>query len=364
MKPNIHLVAFLWANTALASSVSTLFSLPTNHSWLENLAIRQPAGDTILATRLDIPQLWSIDITTGQGTLLANATSSVALVGIAQLPPSFSCSSEEEEEEEEVYYIAGVNYTATGVQANSSVLYSLTYHNHNHNNHSSSPGYTFQKALALPQMTLINGLTSLSPTTLLATDSYQAAIYKIDISTGTASILIQDPDTMGTDFTSAGINGVKVLHPPNSRCDDGYDNEDDDDTSEDAKTYIYYTNTNKALVARIAVDPGTGVPLSNTTAPEILTSGNALLGAPDDFALLNDGSLFVATGSTNTVVHVSLDGNVTTIAGSQGDLQLASSTACQLGWDGKVLYVTTASGEEGAVNGTLYGPGSVVAVEL
>lgn len=165
MKPPIQIVPFLHASTAVAS-VSTLFSLPAIPSWLENLTIR-PSGNTILATRLDVPQLWSIDIPTGEGTVLANAPSSAALVGITQRLPS---SSPRRQDEDEVYYIAGVNYTSTGVAPNSSVLYSLTYHHHHHknNNHNSpsckssassssslgSPCYiTFQKALSLPQMT-------------------------------------------------------------------------------------------------------------------------------------------------------------------------------------------------------------------
>lgn len=379
MKLHTHLASLLWAHAALAApatrdlskhrvsirsaSVETLFSVPgTNSSWLENLAIR-PSKDTILATRLDVPQLWSIDISTGAGTelLLGDAVSSVSLVGITQLLSSSSSTSaradECEEEEEEVYYIAGVNYTATSVQPNSSVLYSLTYHDAPN---SSSPSYTFQKALPLPQMTLINGLTAWSPTVLLATDSYQGAIYKIDVTTGEASILLQDP-TMSTNSSTAGINGVKVLRPAELGHTGGPTT-----STTTTTTYIYYTNTDQALVARIPVDPQTAELLSTasttSTAVEVLASGNKLLGGPDDFALLADGGVMVATGAANTVVRVGLDGSVTSVAGSEGDLELASSTACRFGQDGRVLYVTTAGGAEGLVNGTAYGPGSVVAV--
>lgn len=126
MKPLIQIVPFLSTSPA-AVSVSTLFSLPGNSSWLENLAIR-PSGNTILATRLDVPQLWSINIPTGEGIILAKASSSTALVGITQRLPS---SPPRGQVEDEVYYIAGVNYSSTGVVPNSSVLYSLTYHHHN-----------------------------------------------------------------------------------------------------------------------------------------------------------------------------------------------------------------------------------------
>lgn len=366
MKPHISLVPLLRSHAALAASslsasspsVSTLFSLPDTSvpSWFENLAVR-PGGQSILATRLDVPQLWSIDIdnasSTATGTLVANATGSTALVGITAGSPLAPSCSNQRRQQQEVYYIAGVNYTAQGVQPNSSVLYSLTYHHSScSSSTTSSPSpYTFTQkpALAIPQMTLINGLASLSPTAILATDSYQGAIYKIDTSTGEASIVLQDSKTMATNSSSAGVNGVKVLWPRS------------DGETTPSQVYVYYTNTNQALVARVPVNVETGTALG---VVEILTQGNELLGQPDDFALLDDGSVIVATGAANTLVHVGLDGAVMTLAGSQGSLELASSTACQLGPDGRVLYVTTAGGAEGAVNGTLYGPGKVVAVGL
>lgn len=234
-------------------------------------------------------------------------------------------------------------------------------------------------------MALINGLTSLSPltVTILATDSYQGAIYRIDVTTGQVSMWLQDFETMGTrGSSSAGINGIKVFRPPSpspspssSSCGETEQerdkkDDDDDDDQDETLLYIYYTNTDRALVARIPITTttthSTTIYDPSAVSPQIIATNDTLPSgvAPDDLAVLDDGSILVATGTANAVVHVSLSGIVFTLAGSKGDLALASSTACQLSKDGKVVYVTTAGGEEGAVSGTVYGPGSVVAVEL
>lgn len=177
---------------------------------------------------------------------------------------------------------------------------------------------------------------------------------------------------MGTGSSSAGINGIKVFRPLSpspsifsSKEEEEQDKEDKEDDDQDETMYIYYTNTDGALVARVPITSGT-IEDPSTVQPEIIATNDTLPGgaAPDDFAMLDDGSVIVATGEANMVVHVSLNGTLTTLTGNKGDLELASSTACQLSKDGKVVYVTMAGGEEGAVNGTVYGSGSVAPVEL
>lgn len=292
---------------ATTSSVSTLFSLPVNASWLENLAYR-PSTDTILATRLDVAQLWSISATTGAGSILANVTDIAALVGITQ-----THSSPDE------FYVAGLNFTAAGVQPNSSTLWKLAF--------LSDGGYTFDRAFGVPGMTLINGLTTWNETTILATDSYQGNIWEIDLITNSSAILLADTTMARID--NNGVNGVKVFR-----------------SSEDA--LVYYTSTDQSLLARIPVDPVT----ARAQGPVDVIASD--IGAVDDFALLPDGSALIATGSNNTVVHVGLGGSVRIVAGAAKSQEVASGTACQVGRDG-VLYITT-GGSEAA--------GSVVAIDL
>lgn len=318
-------------------AVKSLFSLPSIPSWMENLVYR-PSTDTILATRLDIAQLWSISAATGVGTLLANVTDITALVGITQ-----TRSSPDE------FYVAGMNFSSTAVQPNSSMLWKVVFEDDKNGGQ-----FTFEKAFGVPGIGLINGLTTWDEHSILAADSHLGAIWKIDITTGDATIVLQDPSM--APISNNGANGVKVLRTgPN-------------DHYHYNTTYVYYTSTDRGLLGRIPVDPITALPsatFGGDAGAEIIATG---LGEADDFALLDDGGVVLATGSNNTVVRVGLDGSVRTVAGSQDSLELASATACQFGarnvkGTGRTLYVTTAGGEEGSVNGTC-AAGSVVAIEL
>lgn len=106
-----------------------------------------------------------------------------------------------------------------------------------------------------------------------------------------------------------GVNGVKVFR---SR----------------EETYIYYTSTDTALLARVPVDPVTAFAIGPV---EVVARD---LDAVDDFALLSDGSAIIATGANAVIMHVGLNGNVTIVA------ELAYSTSCQFGRSGE-LYVAT-----------------------
>ncbi|KAJ0104147.1 uncharacterized protein J7T55_000498 [Diaporthe amygdali] len=300
-------------------SVETVFSLPSIPSWFENLAYR-PSTNTIITTRLDVPQIWSIDPTTHEGTLLANITETSGLIGITQLISS-----------PDTFIVASANFS-TFVQPNSSVLWNLTF--------SEDGSASVTQAAAVPQMGLVNGLARWDDRTVLAADSTMGLIWKVDLDTGEATVALADPTMAPVE--SNGVNGVKVYRPRDSE-----------------ETFVYYTSTDQGLLARVPVSSVTAEKLPADAPVEIIAGGLN----PDDFALLDDGSVYLTTGANNTVVHVALDGGIETVAGSLGDLELASSTACQFGPEGQ-LYVTTAGGLEGAVNGTLLGPGNVVLVNL
>lgn len=208
---------FLAARASLAALTPTtaLFTLPLNRSWFENLAYR-PSTNTILATRLAIAQLWSISPSSGAGTILATVPSTTALLGITQ-----TRSSPDE------FYIASLNFSlSAGVQANSSALWKLAFPR-------KGAAFTFEAAFGLPEMTLINGLAAWDEYTILATDTLQGVIRKIDLVTGQSVVALQDPSMV--PITSRGINGVKVL-----RCGE--------------RTFVYYTSTDASLIARIPVD--------------------------------------------------------------------------------------------------------------
>ena len=271
------------------TSPTTLFSLPLVQPWLENLAYRL-STNSIITTRLDVAQIWSISTSTGAGTLLANATDTTALVGITQ-----TRSSPDE------FYVAGLNFDISGVTPNSSVLWKLAFPE------GAGDGFTFEAALRVPGMTLINGLATWDETNVLAADSQQGNIWNINLTNGDAAVVLNDP-TMAA-ITRNGVNGVKV----HRSC---------------GGVYVYYTSTDASLFARIPVDPITAQAVG---AVQVLARD---VGAVDDFALRTDGSAFISTGVNNTVVRVGTNGSVEIVA------EIASGTACQFG-EGGQLYVTT-----------------------
>ena len=301
----------------------TIFSLPAAQSWFENLAYR-PSTNSILATRLDLPQIWSIDPATRNGSLLANVPETLGLVGITQFAHTAP----------ETFIVASVNFSVTaGVQANSSLLWNLTF--------GDDGSATVEKAVSIPQMGLINGVAKWDDHSVLAADSELGAIWKVDLATGEATVALKDPTMAVTEST--GVNGVHVYRHRGSD-----------------ETYVYYTSTDQGLLARVPVSPATAQRWPPNASVEIIASGFT---SPDDFAILPDGSVFLATGKNNTLVHVGLSGRSKTVAGSQGSLVLASCTSCALGANERV-YATTAGGEEAPVNGTLTGPGSIVEIDF
>ncbi|PNP37751.1 hypothetical protein TGAMA5MH_10352 [Trichoderma gamsii] len=66
------------------TSTKTLFQLDSQPTWFENISIR--SNGTILATCLDVPELWAIDPCTSTGKLVlslpASPATANALTGI------------------------------------------------------------------------------------------------------------------------------------------------------------------------------------------------------------------------------------------------------------------------------------------
>jgi hypothetical protein len=73
----------LQVTSAREASVTTVFSFTNNNTFFENLAVR--ANDKILATRPDVPELWSIDPDQKTGHLLLSISTTEALLGITEV---------------------------------------------------------------------------------------------------------------------------------------------------------------------------------------------------------------------------------------------------------------------------------------
>jgi sugar lactone lactonase YvrE len=174
---------------------------------------------------------------------------------------------------------------------------------------------TIELLTKLPEAQFLNGLTRLGGDRYLIADSYRGAIWELNISTKAVSIWLEHPELARSSPAEVfpAVNGLKI-----------FDN------------FLYASNTQKQQIVRIPL-------LANGLAgePEIFLSGINL----DDFAFDQDGNLYGTTHVFNSVVKISRDRSITTIA--QLEQGMAGSTALAFGrieGDRTSIYVTTNGG--------------------
>ncbi|KAM6514958.1 hypothetical protein FSOLCH5_009195 [Fusarium solani] len=305
------------------ASTRTLFQLSSQPTWFENISIRP--NSTILATRLDVPEVWAVDPTNSSGSLLFRIplpkdVPSQALTGICALRP-------------DVFVIGAGIYDMTGGTGAKAGSFSVWLADLT----GQEPKVT--KVTDTPEIAMINGMATWDENTALVTDCLSGKVYKLDVISGTYNIALED-ETMeipaGAPF-QVGINGLKVHR-----------------TAE--QIHVYYTTTTRYSVYRMPVTHE----LKPAGPVETLASGVV----PDDLVVAHDGTVYVCTNVTNTVARIPPGGgDVVTVAGEAKAMTLAGPTACVLGEGEKVLYVATAGGNATPVDGKTE-PAKVVEVRL
>ncbi|KAI8667031.1 hypothetical protein NCS56_00838300 [Fusarium sp. Ph1] len=273
------------------ASTRTLFQLSSQPTWFENISIR-PNG-TILATRLDVPEVWAVDPTNSSGSLLFRIplpkdVPSQALTGICALRP-------------DVFAIGAGIYDMTGGTGAKAGSFSVWLADLT----GQEPKVT--KVTDTPEIAMINGMATWDENTALVTDCLSGKVYRLDVTSGVYEIALED-ETMeipaGAPF-QVGINGLKVHHTPE-------------------QINVYYTTTTRYSVYRMPVTHE----LKPAGPVETLASGVV----PDDLVVAHDGTVYVCTNVTNTVARIPPGGgDVVTVAGESKAMTLAGSTACVFG---------------------------------
>ncbi len=170
-------------------------------------------------------------------------------------------------------------------------------------------------AVDMPGALFLNGMTYFLPGQYLVADAAKGCIYRFDPGKGNAEIWSSYPllGRIDADNPLPAVNGVKYF--------DGY---------------VYASNTHRKLILRIPVE-------ADGMAGEgelWLTNVNI-----DDFAFDRKGNIYAATHIYNSIIRISQDRKVTTIAGlAQG---LTGSTAVAFTVDAgpdSFLYTTTNGG--------------------
>ncbi|KAK4692936.1 hypothetical protein P7C71_g4359, partial [Lecanoromycetidae sp. Uapishka_2] len=191
----------------LSTALPLLFNLPTlstglfpskliyqapNGTWLENLVVR-PCG-SIPVTAFTAPDLYQINppLPNPTASLLHTLPDGLATLGITE-----TVSDD--------YFLVLSNVSLSKVIATLGTqrIYRVKF---------PSPETQPEISLAasLSDAVLLNGLTTLNPTTHLAADARKGVVWSIDTVTGTSRIVLLDPLMAPTAPAMLGINGLNV----------------------------------------------------------------------------------------------------------------------------------------------------------
>jgi hypothetical protein len=312
-----------YPNDAPTVKVETLFQFPNNGSWIDNLALR--SDGSVLLTRLDTPEVWSVDTTTGNATLVHSFANATSCFGISEI-------------DDDVFAVVVGNFSTTTYQptAGSFSVQQLDFKNiHSTNNEEGTQLASVSHIAALPEAQALNGMASFTKDShlVLIADSPKGVAWKLDTQTGEYSIALNDTTMLPAEGQALplGINGLKLV----------------DD-------YIYYSSTTRMQFGRVRVNEDA----SPASDYEIIASGFL----PDNLDVASDGTAYIATDPQNSVVRITPYGQISLVAGGQLSTQMPGPTSCRLTDDGKTLYVGTSGGQVAPVLGTFMEPAKVVKI--
>ncbi|KAF2689687.1 hypothetical protein K458DRAFT_427803 [Lentithecium fluviatile CBS 122367] len=300
----------------------TIHQFP-NPTWLENIASTR--NGTLLTGVLGATAaLHLIDPFASDSapvdSLLYDFPSANSVFGISELSPN-------------IFAVATGNYSTTsGATEGTSSLWTVGL-----NSLEKEDGTpAVRKVVDLKDTSLVNGIAALNKDTVLVADSLAGTILGVSVKTGEYHVL-HDDISLAPNLTASpaiGVNGLKYLAPN-----------------------LYFTSTRLGAF-RVRVDPDTGA----AVGPYVKL---ASLEVPDDLAVTDDGTVFVARPLGDVVEKVGVDGDVTVIAGGAGEEVVRGATAVTLGrtWrDRGVVYVCTMGGF--AEDGSFVEGGKIVAVSM
>ena len=170
---------------------------------------------------------------------------------------------------------------------------------------------------------------------VLLADAAKGIVWRVDTYTGAYSVVIQNDVFLPTNpLIPLGVDGVHIL-----------------------RNELYFTNLGNNLLGVVQIS-------ANGTAIGALQNISNQLAFPDDFAVTDNGTVYVV--GDNTLWRVTPNGGVDVLAGGAQDLALEGATSAQFGRtkdDAGVLYVGTNGGLLAAVDGVLHG-GQLLAVNV
>lgn len=293
--------------------VNVLYSFG-NGTWAENLAVR--ANGQILVSRLDTPEILQLDPTGVQAPVTVaswDPATYMGCLGISETTP-------------DKFYVVVSGFVNDSFVLTSGVN-SIWEIDMTTFACSTSPSKvvsnaTISKLADIPTSDFLNGLTTLSPTSVLAADSYNGWVYRVDTQTGDYIVAVNDTkmkfNSIQNPTVNIGVNGIKIH--------DGY---------------LYWTNTAIGSLDRIRITDK-GVPFGKS---EVVVNN---VPKADDFVFKKDGVAFIAQNQMDELSVLYPEWSAAkVIAGSNTSTVLAGVTAGRFGrspTNENILYLTTSGG--------------------
>jgi hypothetical protein len=314
-----------YANEEPDVKVETLFQFSNNGSWIHNLAVRSDGN--LLLTRLDTPEVWLVNTTSGNATLAYSFPNVTSCFGISEI-------------EDDVFAVVVGNFSTKTYQptAGSFSLQKLDFTNTPARAEERQSGNPLASEItALPEAQAPNGMATFSRESnlVLIADSPKGAIWRVNTKTGDYSVALNDTTMLPAKGQSLplGVNSLTVL---------GH--------------YVYYTSTTRMEYCRVKVD-------TNANAVrdfEVIASGFL----PDNVEVTEDGTAYIPTDPQNSVVRITPLGQISLVAGGQISTEMPGPTSVRLSKDRRSLYVGTSGGQIAPVLGTFIEPAKVLKITL
>jgi sugar lactone lactonase YvrE len=186
---------------------------------------------------------------------------------------------------------------------------------------------------------------------VLATDSAQGLLYRIDTRTGAYTIALNVSETqfLPTAASSPGgltsafaANGIKVQ-----------------------KGYVYWSNSNRLAIYRLALD-ARGYLAAGAPVELVATIPTATF--VDDFTFDARGGIWAATNFDNDIYTIDehRTPQVEVAVGGVGELTVPGDSSVAFGRtaaDHHILYASTFGGAAVPINGSIVVPGGIVAID-
>ncbi|KAK4937025.1 hypothetical protein LTR66_015259, partial [Elasticomyces elasticus] len=180
-----ELSASRYSNDKPNVKVETLFQFPNNGSWVDNLVVRSDGN--LLLTRLDTPEVWHVNTTSGNATLAYSFPNVTSCFGISEIA-------------DDVFAVVIGNFSAK------------TYEPTSDERALQEP--TASEIAAVPEADALNGMATFSrePGLVLVADSIKGVVWKVNTETGDYAVALNDTTMLPAKGPlPLGINSVTVL---------------------------------------------------------------------------------------------------------------------------------------------------------